>query len=53
MSTLEKPGEPRLEIYPPEEALRRAHQLPPREKLVIEDVPDEEWVAFQEILAET
>jgi hypothetical protein len=53
VSTLEQPGQRRLEVYPPGEALRRAHPLPRREDLVIEDVPDEEWNAFQEALAET
>lgn len=38
---------------PPEEARRHARPLPRREELVIEDVPDEEWDAFQEALAET
>jgi hypothetical protein len=39
-------------VYPPEEALRRARPLPPRERLVLAGVPDEEWAAFQEALAE-
>ena len=29
-----------------------ARPLPPRERGVIEDIPDEEWKAFQEALAE-
>jgi len=53
VSTLEQPGEPKLEIYSPEEALRHAHPLPPREDLVIEDISDEQWAAFREALAET
>jgi hypothetical protein len=39
-------------VYPPDEALRRARPLPRREDLVIEDVPDGEWAAFLEALAE-
>ena len=42
-----------MRVYPPEEALKRARQLPPREQLVIDGVPDEEWAAFQEALIET
>jgi len=38
-------------LPPPDEALRRAQPLPPRERLVI-DVPQDEWTAFQEALAE-
>jgi hypothetical protein len=34
VSTAEQPNEPRVTIYP-EEALRRARPLPPRESLVI------------------
>ena len=40
-------------VYQPDEALERARPLPPRDRLVIGDVPDEEWVAFQEALAGT
>ena len=40
------------EVYPPEEALRRAQPLPPRDRLVIEDVPQDDWEAFQEALDE-
>lgn len=53
MSTLEQPGKRRPGVYLPGEALRRVRPLPRREDLVIEDVPDEEWNAFQEALAET
>ena len=49
----EQPAEPTVQVYPPGEALRRARPLPRREVLVIEDVPDEEWEAFLEALAET
>ena len=53
VSTLEQPGEPELRTYPPEEALRRARPLPQRKDLVVDDVPDGEWAAFQAALAET
>lgn len=52
VSSAELPEEPRVRSYPPEEALRRARPLPPRERLIVEDVPDDDWVAFQEALAE-
>lgn len=54
MSTVEQPdeGEPTVRAYPPELALQRARPLPPRENLVIEDVSDDDWTAFQEALAE-
>jgi hypothetical protein len=52
VSSAENPDEPRVRIYPPEEALRRGRPLPPRERLIIEDVPDGDWAAFQEALAE-
>ena len=53
VSTVEQPRDPRLHVYPPEEALERARPLPRREDLVIPDVPDDEWAAFLEVLAET
>jgi hypothetical protein len=37
---------------PPAEALQRAKPLPPCELLVIDDVPEDKWTAFQEALAE-
>lgn len=52
MSTAEQPVRPTVRFYPPEEALRRARSLPARDFLIIEDVPDDEWAAFQEALAE-
>ncbi len=52
VSIVEQPDEPRVAVYPPDEALRRAQPLPPRERLVIEDVPQDDWTAFQEALAE-
>jgi hypothetical protein len=53
MSTLHEPREPEVRAYPPEEALRRSRPLPRREDLVVDEVPADEWVAFQEALAET
>ncbi|MCA1677187.1 MAG: hypothetical protein LC799_35085 [Actinobacteria bacterium] len=52
MSIAEQPESPRVKVYPPDEALRRAQPLPPRERLVIEDVSQDDWTAFQEALAE-
>ncbi|HYB35965.1 MAG TPA: hypothetical protein VEF72_09450 [Mycobacterium sp.] len=53
MSSVEQPEEPAVRIYQPDEAIKRARPLPPRDRLVIEDVPDKEWAAFQEALAGT
>ncbi|EUA17577.1 hypothetical protein I553_10648 [Mycobacterium xenopi 4042] len=50
---MEQPDEPGLRVYQPDEALKRARPLPARDRMIIEDVPDEQWVAFQEALAET
>lgn len=52
MSTVEQPEKPVVRFYPPDEALKRARPLPPREDLVIEGLTDDEWTAFQEALAE-
>ncbi|MCP9490470.1 MAG: hypothetical protein MSC31_11430 [Solirubrobacteraceae bacterium MAG38_C4-C5] len=52
MSIAEQPDEPTVRVYPPDEALRRAQPLPPRERLVIEDLTHDDWTAFQEALAE-
>jgi hypothetical protein len=52
MSIAERPDQPSVRVYPPDEALQRARPLPARERLVIEDVPAEEWAAFQEALTE-
>ncbi|WP_367141361.1 hypothetical protein [Mycobacterium sp.] len=41
-----------MRTYTPDEAIRRARPLPPRDRLVIEDVPEEEWAAFQAALAD-
>jgi hypothetical protein len=51
MSSVEQPEEPVVRIYTPDEAIRRARPLPARGRLVIEDVSDEEWAAFQTALA--
>lgn len=52
MSAAEPHEQPHVQVYPPEEALRNARPLPPREDLVDEDLTDEEWTALQEALAE-
>lgn len=52
VSIAEQPESPSVKVYPPDEALRRAQPLPPRERLVIEDVSQDDWTAFQEALAE-
>jgi hypothetical protein len=52
VSTVEQPEEPTVRVYPPDEALKRARPLPPRDRLVVEDITDEEWKAFQEALAD-
>ena len=44
--------ERRMRVLPPEEALRCAKPLPAQERLVIENVPEEDWAAFQEALAD-
>lgn len=53
VSSVEQPEEPSVRFFPPDEALKRARPLPSREDLVIEDIPDDEWAAFQEALADT
>jgi hypothetical protein len=52
VSSVEQPEVPIVRVFEPDAALKRARPLPPSERLVIEDVPDEEWAAFQEALAE-
>jgi hypothetical protein len=53
LSSVEEPEEPRLHFYPPEEGLRRARPLPPREERGLgDDMTDEEWEAFQKALSE-
>jgi hypothetical protein len=51
-SAEQQPEEPRVHSYPPDEALRHARPLPPRERFVLEDVPEEDWAALREALAE-
>ena len=50
VSTVEQPGKPAVRFYPADEALKRARPSP--EELQIEGLTDNEWVAFQEALAE-
>lgn len=52
MSTVEQPEEPAVRVSPPDAALKLAPPLPPRDRLVVEDVPDDEWKAFREAPAE-
>jgi len=52
VSTVEHSDEPTMIVLPPEEALRQARPLPSRERLVIEDVPLEDWTTFREALTE-
>lgn len=52
VSTVEQPAEPPVRAYAPDEALRRAQPLPPRDLLVLEGVADAEWDAFLEALTE-
>ena len=52
MSTVEQAEEPTLRVYPPDEAIRHARPLRARDRLVVEDISEEEWRAFQEALAE-
>ena len=49
---VEQPEEPTVRVYAPGEALKRARPLADRKDLVVEDVTDEEWKAFQEALAD-
>jgi hypothetical protein len=37
-------------FYPPDEVLRHAKPLPPREKRVIEGVSHEEWELFRQAI---
>ncbi len=53
MSVLDQPEEPGLRFYTPDEALERARPLPPHDRLVIEDVSDHDWEAFQAAIADT
>lgn len=49
----EQPEEAGLRFYPPDEALERARPLPAHDRLVIDDVPYQEWEAFQAAIADT
>lgn len=51
MSSAEQSEEPVVRIYPPDEAIRHARPLPSRDHLIIDDVPEDEWAAFQAALA--
>jgi hypothetical protein len=53
VSTVQQLEEPSVRFYPPEEALKRPRPLPPWEQLVVGDVPDDQWAAFQQALAES
>ncbi len=52
MTIAEQPAEPRVKVYPPEEPFGVPNRFPPRDRLVIEDVPQDDWKAFQEELDE-
>jgi len=52
VSTAEHGDPSGLKVFPPDEALRRAKTLPSPERMVLEDVSDDDWAAFQEALAE-
>jgi hypothetical protein len=52
MSTVEQPEEPIVGVYSPDEALKSARPLPPRDRLVVEDITADQWKAFQEALPE-
>ena len=41
-----------LAVFPPEEALRRAHPLPSDDDMAIDGLTDDEWKAFEKALAE-
>jgi len=49
---MEQPEEPHLLVLPPEQALAAARPLPDHDRLVIDDVSDEEWAAFFAALIE-
>jgi len=46
VSTAEHPDGATLQVLAPEDALRRARPLPPRERLALEDVPPADWASF-------
>lgn len=47
----QEPKEPSLQVYDPDEAVAHARPLPPKELLALRDVLDDEWAAFQSVLA--
>jgi hypothetical protein len=49
---MEQPDQPHLLVLPPEQALAAARALPSRDRLVIDDVSDEEWDVFFAALSE-
>jgi hypothetical protein len=52
VSSVELPEEPRLHFYSPEEGLKKARPLPPRDEMGLgDDMTDEEWEAFQKALS--
>lgn len=50
---LKSPKNRTWRLRSPDEVLRRARPFPPRDQVVMKDVPDQEWQAFQDPLAET
>lgn len=53
VSVVPHPDEPTgLTVLPPEEALKRAQPLPSDEEMAIDGLTDEEWKAFDKVLAE-
>jgi hypothetical protein len=52
VTRVEQPKQPRMEVLQPADALHRAAELPRRDQLVIEDVPDLDWTRFQQALTE-
>jgi hypothetical protein len=49
---VKQPKQPRVEALQRADALHRAAELPRRDQLVIEDVPDLDWTRFQQALTE-
>jgi len=53
MSVAESPDEAsHLTVVTPKEALRRALPLPTDDEMAVEGVTDEEWDAFEHVLAD-
>jgi hypothetical protein len=52
VTTADQPRQPQVQVVPPDQVLRRARPLPQPEDLVIHDIPDDKWAAFQRALAE-